>query len=481
MINKEQPHILVVDDEQLLHGVLDRLLTRHGMRVTSCHSGAEAIGVLAAEPVDLVITDIQMPEMNGFELLAHVREEYPDVAVVMITGHANIQHAVQAMAHGAVDYLPKPFSTSALLERVRDHLARRDAAAPAESTTATPATSAAPTRARRAGSGKRVPFVGEHESIQALRRLIPRMARSKASVFVHGESGTGKEVISRLVHEESDRADGPFVAVNCANLPRELVESHLFGHRKGSFTGAVEDVTGAFEQAQGGTLLLDEVTEIDPAVQAKLLRVLQEQEFQRVGDPKPRKADVRIIATSNRDLKEAVAEGVFREDLYHRLAVFPLTLPPLRARLSDVALLAERFIEKYCTLYGLPLKTLDAGLLRRFESYDWPGNVRELENMVHRGVVMAADATVIQPEDVVNTFFSNAATPAMPVGLSLTGSNGARLTIEEMERHMILEALAETDNNQREAAELLGICARTIRNKLKKYREEGHTELNIAM
>ena len=461
-----------------MHGVLDRLLSRHGMRVTSCHSGPEAIGVLRAEPVDLVITDIQMPEMNGFELLAHIREEYSDVAVVMITGHANIQHAVQAMANGAVDYLPKPFSTSALLERVRDHLARRETATSAAPAPAMPTASARP---RPTTSGKRTAFVGEHESIQALRRLIPRMARSKAAVFVHGESGTGKEVISRLVHEESDRAAGPFVAVNCANLPRELVESHLFGHRKGAFTGAIDDVTGAFEQAQGGTLLLDEVTEIEPAVQAKLLRVLQEQEFQRVGDPKPRKADVRIIATSNRDLKEAVADGVFREDLYHRLAVFPLTLPPLRARLSDVALLAERFIEKYCALYGLPPKTLDADLLRRFEGYDWPGNVRELENMVHRGVVMAADAETIKLGDVVNAFFSSASAPTMPVGLSLTRNDGERLTIEEMERHMILGALSETDNNQREAAEMLGICSRTIRNKLKRYREQGHTELDLAM
>jgi len=480
------PHILVVDDEQLLHGVLERLLTRHGMRVTSCHSGTEAVEALRTHEVDLVITDIQMPEMNGFELLAHVREEYPDIAVVMITGHANVQHAVQAMANGAVDYLPKPFSTSALLERVREHLDRR-AASPADAP-AKPQPSAdasakerPATRPRRSASGKRTHFVGEHPSIQALRRLIPRMARSQAAVFVHGESGTGKEVISRLIHEESDRADGPFVAVNCANLPRELVESHLFGHRKGAFTGAVSDVVGAFEQAEEGTLLLDEVTEVEPGVQAKLLRVLQEQEFQRVGDPKPRKANVRIIATSNRDLQEAVTEGAFREDLYHRLAVFPLTLPPLRARLSDVPLLAERFIEKYCTLYGLPTKTLAPELQRRFERYDWPGNVRELENMVHRGVVMAADADTVEPEDVVNAFFSNGSVPTLPVGVSLTGSNGERLTIEEMERHMILSTLAETDNNQREAAELLGICARTIRNKLKKYREEGHAELNAVM
>lgn len=466
------PHILVVDDEHLLHGVLERLLTRHHMRVTSCHSAPQALDVLGSEAVDLVITDFQMPGMNGFELLAHVRESYPRTGVIMITGHANIQHAVQAMANGAVDYLPKPFSTSALLERVQEQLARLDAPEPGPSPSAP---------RRREASRAQVSFIGEHPSIEALRALVSRVAKSRAPVFIHGESGTGKEVVSRLVHEESDRAAGPFVAINCANLPRELVESHLFGHQKGSFTGAVDNAVGAFEQAEGGTLLLDEVTEVEPSVQAKLLRVLQEQEYRRVGDPKPRKANVRIIATSNRDLKAAVADGVFREDLYHRLAVFPVTLPPLRARRSDVPLLAERFTEKYSTLYGLPPKTLAPDLLQRFQVHDWPGNVRELENMIHRGVVMAAEADMISADDVMNSFFSGAPAVAAPVGVSFTANNGETLTIEEMERHMILEALAASGNNQREAAEKLGICARTIRNKLKKYREDGYTELALTL
>ncbi|NNF59053.1 MAG: sigma-54-dependent Fis family transcriptional regulator [Rhodothermaceae bacterium] len=470
-----QPHVLVVDDEHLLHGVLERLLTRHHMRVTSCHSAPEALDVLAKEEIDLVITDFQMPGMNGFELLAHVRESYPRIGVIMITGHANIQHAVQAMAHGAVDYLPKPFSTSALLERVQDQIARLDTPEPEPHA----ASSSAPRR--RATSSVQTSFVGEHPSIESLRALIKRVAQSLAPVFVHGESGTGKEVVSRLVHQESDRAAGPFVAINCANLPRELVESHLFGHQKGAFTGAVDDAIGAFEQAEGGTLLLDEVTEVEPSVQAKLLRVLQEQEYRRVGDPKPRKTNVRVIATSNRDLKAAVAEGVFREDLYHRIAVFPVTLPPLRARRSDIPLLAERFTEKYSTLYGLPPKTLAPDLLQRFQAHDWPGNVRELENMIHRGVVMAAEADTISADDVMNSFFSGAPAVSAPVGVSFTATNGETLTIEEMERHMILEALAASGNNQREAAEKLGICARTIRNKLKKYREDGHTELSLSL
>jgi DNA-binding NtrC family response regulator len=218
-----------------------------------------------------------------------------------------------------------------------------------------------------------------------------------------------------------------------------------------------------------------------PGAQSKILRVLTDQSFTRIGGGDVVRVDVRVLSATNRDLPSEIEAGRFREDLYHRLAVFPLTLPPLRARLSDVPLLAERFIEKYCTLYGLPPKALAPELLRRFERYDWPGNVRELENMVHRGVVMAADADTIEPEDVVNAFFSNGSVPTLPVGVSLTGANGERLTIEEMERHMILSTLAETDNNQREAAEILGICARTIRNKLKRYREEGHAELSAAM
>ena len=468
-----EPHILVVDDEPLLHNVLERLLTRHGMRVTSCVSASQAIDKLKAEPFDLVVTDFQMPEMNGFELLAHVRETYPDIDVIIITGHANIQHAVQAMASGAVDYIPKPFSTEALLERVKAHIKPGDASAASKSKG-----SSASRRKKASGGG--TTFVGDHPSVDQLRGMIPRVAQSRAPVFIHGESGTGKEIVSHLVHEASDRSGGPFVAINCANLPRELVESHLFGHRKGAFTGAIEDVVGAFAQADGGTLLLDEVTEIDLPIQAKLLRVLQEQEFQRVGDATPQRVDVRVIATSNRDLKEAVAEGDFREDLYHRLAVFPLAVPPLRARRSDIPILAGWFVEKYCTLYGLPEKTIDSALLDEFGQYDWPGNVRQLENMVHRGVVMAADAPAITRTDVVNEFFSDSPSAGSAAGMPPLQHGGRTITIEEMERYMIIQTLGETDQNQRETAERLGICARTIRNKLKKYRDEGLLDAHFS-
>ena len=278
-------------------------------------------------------------------------------------------------------------------------------------------------------------------------------------------------MLAQYVHAQSGRG-GPFVAINCANLPRELVESALFGHRKGAFTGAVAAHSGVFEEADGGTLLLDEVTEVDPAVQAKLLRVLQEGEVQPVGATKPKAVDVRVVATTNRDVAGAIADGAFREDLYHRLAVFPVALPPLRARGGDVRLLAERFAETYCALYGYGPKRIADDLMARFEAADWPGNVRQLQNLVHRGVVLSAEREVIETGDVDNAVLADAA----PLGGGLAPRALAVTTLDEMERRMILQALDESEGNQQQAADRLGISDRTIRNKLKRYREEGTIE-----
>ena len=461
-VAKGQPRLLFVDDEPLLHKVIERVFARENIQVTCCVDAFQAVDLLKQESFNLIITDFNMPEMDGLELLAHVRQEYPHLKVVMITGHASVQHAVRAMKNGVIDYIPKPFSTSELVERVQKHLSTPEPE---------PAPKASPAQKARPKPG--VEFIGEHTSIQQLKGLLPRLAKSRAPVFVSGESGTGKEIMARLIHQTSDRADGPYLAINCANLPRELVESHLFGHRKGSFTGAIADMVGAFERADGGTLFLDEVTEIDYAVQAKLLRVLQEQEFQKVGDIEVKKVNVRVIAASNRNLQEAIQQGTFREDLYHRLAVFPLYVPALRDRSSDIPLLTEHFVEKYCTLYELPAKTIAPHLMRRFEAFAWPGNVRQLENMVHRGVVLAADQEVVKVEDVVNEFFSDSRQPEPEELKALGGNDNDVMTIEEMERHLILKALNTTDNNQRMAAEKLGISSRTIRLKLSKYREEG--------
>lgn len=459
-----QPHLLFVDDENLLHNLFERLFSRHGFDVTCAASALRAIELLKENEYDLVVTDFMMPDMDGFALLGHIREHYPSTRVIMVTAHANVQHAVRMMQHGVVDYIPKPFTAAELVERVKSTLERDTDPGPA------PAASS-PAGKRRPDSGH-VEYVGESDAIERLKSVLPRISSNAAPVFIQGDSGTGKEILARLIHQMSDRSDQPYVTINCANLPRELVESHLFGHRKGAFTGAIEDMTGAFERAHGGSLLLDEITEIELGVQAKLLRVLQEREFQKIGSPEVQKVDVRVIATSNRNLSDAIDEGRFREDLYHRLAVFPLTVPPLKERMADVPILARHFVDKYCSLYQLEPKTLSDDLIAEFMSYDWPGNVRELENMVQRGALLSAERSEITRSDVYDEFFSDAS-PARSNGGApdLKGS-----TIEDMERHMILQALNETENNQKEAAEKLGISARTIRNKLKKYREEGLIE-----
>ncbi len=462
----KQPHLLFVDDEQLLHGVFTRLFSRQGMRVTSCLDGHQAIEALKKEDIDLVVTDFKMPEMDGFELLAHIRQQYPRLRVVMITAHANVQHAVRAMKGGVVDYLPKPFSTTELVERV-ETLLKEPMPEASPSSIAGAAQGTRRSRSKQAAAT----YVGEHPNIVRLREMLALVSKNRAPVFIQGESGTGKEILARLIHQMSGRAEGPFVALNCANLPRELVESHLFGHRKGAFTGAIDDMVGAFERAHGGTLLLDEITEVEPAVQAKLLRVLQEQEIVKVGETHAKRVDVRVVATSNRDLSEAIRDGAFREDLYHRLAVFPLTVPPLRERRSDVPLLAWHFAEKYSGLYGLPEKRFSEDLMARLMRRAWPGNVRQLENLVHRGVILSAEREVIEESDIFDDFFADAEGEADSVGGKVV--QGELVTIEEAERYMIIEALRETDGNQREAAERLGISDRTIRNKLKKYREEG--------
>ena len=458
---EQKAQILFVDDEQLLHGLFERLFERHGMVVTCCSSAAQAIEELKKKKYSLVVTDFMMPDMDGLELLSFIRRDHPETKVIMITAHSNVQHAVRSMKNGAIDYIPKPFSTTELVQRVQKCLEEEE---PVDQKPQT-------RRSRVSNRGKTVEYVGEHHSIRKLRQLLPRVSKNRAPVFIQGESGTGKEILAKLIHQMSDRSSGPYITLNCANLPRELVESHLFGHRKGAFTGAIDDMTGAFEVADKGTLLLDEITEIDLAVQAKLLRVLQESEFQKIGSSEVKKVDVRVIATSNRNLNEAIQEGIFREDLFHRLSVFPLTVPALRKRLSDVPLLVDHFVKKYRRLYDLPEKRIGPELVEKLISFPWPGNVRQLENVVQRGVILSADREVIQEDDIFNDFFRDAEPTSG--GEPLSGHRPPQ-TIDDMERIMIMNALADTNNNQQRAAEKLGISARTIRNKLRRYRESGY-------
>ncbi len=507
-----KPHALAVDDEVNIHGVLERIFPREGIQVTTCSSGKDALELLDEHMFDLLLADAQMPEMDGMDLLEHASEDHPHLDVVLLSTQGNVQQAVQAMQKGAADYIPKPFSTDELVERVKSVLETQKAPAqpdPVEATGATVPTDGLSTnghapaqtdtdsndtadgddaettadtgRSEREEFDADTPqFVGEHQCVQELRQMVDRIADSKAPVFVQGESGTGKEILSQLIHDKSPRSDQPYVPVNCAALPSELVESHLFGHVEGAFTGAVDDMTGAFEKADGGTLLLDEITEIDTSIQAKLLRVLQTEEFQKVGCSGKKSVDVRVIATSNRNLEAAVEEGIFREDLYHRLSVFPLHVPPLRGRLSDIPLLVEHFTKKYARQYDLPGKTIAPDLLQLFQSHSWPGNVRELENVIHRGTIMAGERSTIKKEDVYDLFSSKhktngEATLGQENGTAVAEmtADGSPPTIDEMERKLILSTLANNDLSQKEAAGELGVSPRTIRNKLQEYREQG--------
>jgi two-component system response regulator AtoC len=370
---------VVADDEILNRELLAEMLPRFQVQVRTAKDGVQALKALEAEPADLLITDVRMPGMGGLKLLAKAREKWPEMPVVMMTAFASVESAVESMRQGAYDYLMKPFGVEqveALLLRLneRHQLVRTVTALKSEA------------RDRHRGRG----MLGDSPAMATLRTTVERAARSSATVLVRGESGTGKELVARALHEQSPRAAGPFVKVNCAALTETLLTSELFGHEKGSFTGATEQRPGRFELADGGTLLLDEISEISPELQAKLLRVLEEREFERVGGGRPIKVDVRIVATTNRDLQAEVAERRFREDLFYRLNVVPVQLPPLRERLADVPDLIAHYFATFTAETGAKVR-LGTDAIALLSAYRWPGNVRELVNVVERLVVLGGD------------------------------------------------------------------------------------------
>lgn len=472
--------ILVIDDDELLLGFIEEILTATGYQVSAYSSPVKALDHLKKETVDLVITDVKMNELTGDEVLAEVKEEYPKIGVIMITGFGNINHAVRALHKGAFDYITKPFKAKEILFRVNrffeaDPEEESAKKKPAATTSATSTSSikndkaeaVSPVNASKKGDNQ---FIGNDPQIKKLMRVLPQIAKNVAPVLIQGESGTGKEVFAHQIHVHSNRSDGPYIKINCANLPSELVESTLFGHIKGAFTGAISDRKGAFDAAESGTLLLDEITEIDINVQAKLLRVLQENEFYRVGSQKPLKANVRILATSNRNIAESIADKEFREDLYYRLNVFPIEIPPLRQRKSDIPLLVNYFAEHYTKHYGLEHKEISKELMDYMVAQDWRGNVRELNNKMHRGIILAQDSDEIKIEHINNEMFSS-----VDENLSnekMVSDDLPLMSIEEAEMKLIRKALEQTQGNQKKAAQLLGISDRTIRNKLKQYGEE---------
>jgi len=432
-----------VDDEQGMLAVLKANLGRHGHTVAGAGGGGEALALFRRQPFDLVITDLRMEPVDGMAVLQGVKADSPGTPVIVLTGHGDVPDAVRALQLGAYTFLQKPCDFAALAALVARALAEADLARE----------NRALRHAVRAAGGADE-LVGESPAMATLKGLIAKVAPTDATVLIRGESGAGKELVARAVHVGSARARGPFVAVNCAAIAETLLESELFGYRKGAFTGADRDKEGLFEAARGGTLFLDEIGEAGPPVQAKLLRVLQERRINRVGDPREREVDVRIIAATNRPLEQAIEAGRFRQDLYYRLLVFPLDVPPLRERAADVPALAACFLAQL----GRRGETLPATTLARLREHAWPGNVRELRNVVERAHILAGPG-LLRDEHVLLDLRGGpvGAPPVAPPDLNL----------EENERRLVRAALQRADGNKSRAARLLGITRRTLYSRLR--------------
>jgi len=454
--------ILCVDDEATSVLILEDSLQRVGHQTVGVHNVPAAMKVLARGGVDLIISDYRMPGTTGLEFLADLTREEIDIPLIMVTGYGSIEHAVASIKAGAIDYITKPVRAQQLEVAVDQALEfarlKRENAQLREEVTHF--------RSIRE-------IIGDSDALSRIMETVRVVAATRTTVLFQGESGTGKELLARTVHNLSERAEAPFIAINCAALPENLVESTLFGHEKGAFTGAVRQVKGAFERADGGTLLLDEVSEMRMDLQAKLLRVLQEQEFERVGGTSPIKVDVRIVATTNRDLAAYVQAGDFREDLYYRLAVVPVQVPPLRDRLDDIPLLLQHFAGRVSAEIGRPVKAIKPEAVELLQAYEWPGNIRELAHAVERAVILSS-GEVLGPEAFDMSRFGLAAgvNPGPGGAPSPSGNeNGDGIAVDslnlgEVEKVLIERALEATEGNRTRAAGLLGISVRTLRNKL---------------
>jgi DNA-binding NtrC family response regulator len=435
--------LLVVDDSPDTLEVLQRNLESQGYRIYTSSGAVEAIRILESTPVDLVITDLKMPEIDGLSLVRHIQENFKDTEVMMITGYPSIEGAVEAVKTGAEEYLAKPFTEEELFSAVRRaldklHLSR--------------ATQPAAQRPIKACHG----LIGESEAMRKVLRAVEKAASSSATTLITGESGTGKELVARGIHYNSSRASAPFVPINCGGIPEALLESELFGYVKGAFTGAAETRAGFFQIADGGTIFLDEVSEMSLSMQVKLLRVLQDKEVIMVGERHPQRVDVRIIAATNKDLLSLVQKETFREDLYYRLNVITIEIPPLRERGEDILLLVKHFASNFAKDFGKPSPRFSESALHVLKSYYWPGNVRELENIIQRLIVMS-EGNIIEVPDL----------PSLMRFSALRGFS-PRQTLAEVEAEYILSVLAGVDGNRTRAAEILGISRKTLREKLKK-------------
>jgi DNA-binding NtrC family response regulator len=460
-------NILYVDDEPAIGLVLRDSLERLGHHASGATNVPEALAVLEKGEIDLIISDYRMPGMSGLDFLELLRDTGRDIPLIMLTGHATIEHAVSAIKAGAVDYITKPVQADQLEHAVNQALEL--------------------TRLKRENEALRrevMEIRAEREIVAkgaAMRRVLQTVstaAPTRATVLLQGESGTGKELFARAIHDQSDRRDRAFVKLNCAAMPEGLVESALFGHEKGAFTGAIKRVEGAFERAHGGTLLLDEITEMRLDLQSKLLRVLQEQEFERVGGTDTISVDVRIIATTNRDIEQAVERGEFRRDLFYRLSVMPIRIPALRERPEDVPILAQHFAQRAAADLGREVSAIAPDAIALLQRYDWPGNVRELQHAVERAVILSHQSLLSASSfEAIRLAVSGrrTPTPGSSRGVESPAPDSAvlltTLNIDEAEAALIERALQTTGGNRTRAAELLGLTDRTLRNKLARQRE----------
>ncbi len=455
----EKHEILVVDDDQHLRMILHQTLEASGYEVQVAESGEQALNLLKEHPFELMITDLMMPGIKGIELIAKARALYPELGAIVITAYGTIERAVEAMQNGAFDFITKPFSISQIESRVQRYFEYQKLRLENQ---------VLKQKIQKYQIDSQI--IGESPAIKEVINYIDIVANSDATVFIRGESGTGKELVAQAIHDRSSRADKPFRKINCAAVPETLFESTLFGHEKGAFSGAYRQQKGIFEESNEGTILLDEISEIPFGLQAKLLRVLQEMKVIRVGSTEEIPVDVRIIATTNRDVDELINSSKFREDLFFRLNVFPITIPPLRQRKEDIPLLVDHFLQSFKVKYHYEKKTIAPTLMQKILNYDWPGNVRQLKHMIERALLFSG-----KEETITERHFR----------FEEEGNrNGGKKSIipdeviplAEMERRMILAALRQTDNHRTKAAELLGITVRTLRNKLNEYGQKGLME-----
>ncbi|MGD0813309.1 MAG: sigma-54 dependent transcriptional regulator [Verrucomicrobiota bacterium] len=461
--------IIVLEDDPIVRRNLEQQLRQQRYDVASTETLAGARDLMARDTFDLIFLDLRLPDGEGTDLLLEIQSLPLKPLVVMVTGFGSVESAVECMRNGAFDYMLKPFSSEQLQVTLKK----------AENFNQLLKVNAYFSNADEDDTGYEL--LGQSRAMEEVRQLIRKVARTQATVLITGESGTGKELVARALYRQSPRANAPFIKVNCAAIPENLIESEFFGHEKGSFTGALNKREGRFELAHTGTILLDEISEISPQVQAKLLRILQERELERVGGNRTIKVDVRVIATTNRRLEEGVERKDFRQDLYFRLNVVPIHVPPLREHKEDVPFLAQQFMPRFARKHGVRIRGISDACMAVLQAHHWPGNVRELQNVIERAVILCGDSGLIEPEHLGFSPLSASASAAAAPGSNSTASPAPLpaaadappaqdlLSLAEVEKRHIFAAMEKTDGNRTHAARLLGISVRTLRNKLNEY------------